>query len=115
MENEGSIYRFLARHPEFAVMEIPKAELGIDGDGVWEYLTEETLGGETTPDSSRQEEIAKTLRINPYRVKKALSVADKFSDKKLKEILTQLYQIDRNIKTGQMEQTLALELLIGRI
>lgn len=62
-----------------------------------------------------QEEIAKTLRINPYRVKKALAVADKFSDKKLKEILTQLYQIDRNIKTGQMEQTLALELLIGRI
>lgn len=62
-----------------------------------------------------QEQIAKELKVNPFRLKKALAVADKFSEKKLKEILTQLYEIDRNIKTGMMEQTLALELLIGRI
>lgn len=69
IENEGSIYRFLARHPEFSVGEISKTELGIGGDGVWEYLTEETLGGETAPDSSRQEEITKTLRLWPHRIK----------------------------------------------
>ena len=62
-----------------------------------------------------QEQIAKTLKVNPYRLKKALTVADKFSNKKIKEILIQLYEIDRSIKTGMMEQTLALELLIGRI
>lgn len=69
IENEGSIYRFLTRHPEFSVVEIPKTELGIEGDGVWEYLTEETLGGEPTADLSRKNEITKTLRLWPHRIK----------------------------------------------
>lgn len=63
---------------------------------------------------SRQQ-AAEVLKVNPYRVKKALSFADKFSIKKLKEILVQLYETDRNIKTGLIEQNLALELLMGRI
>lgn len=61
------------------------------------------------------DEIAKKLKANGYRVKKAASAADKFSFKKLKEILSQLYEIDRNVKTGIMNGNLALEMLIGRI
>lgn len=67
---------------------------------------------ETVKDS---QEVTDILKINGYRVKKALSFAEKFSLKRLKEILSQLYEIDRNIKTGLIEQNLALELLIGRI
>lgn len=59
--------------------------------------------------------MADTLKVNLYRVKKALTFADKFNKNKLQSILSQLYEIDRNIKTGMMEQNLALELLIGRI
>jgi len=59
--------------------------------------------------------MADILKVNHFRVKKALSFADKFENKKLKELLSQLYEIDRNIKTGLIEQSLALELLIGRI
>lgn len=62
-----------------------------------------------------RQQIAGILKANSYRVKKALSFADRFSDEKLKNILSQLYQIDRDIKTGAMEQGLALELLIGRM
>lgn len=56
-ENEGSISRFLQRHPEFCLVDIPKEELGIDGDGVPEY-TEQPAPG-----------IEKTLRLWPHRIK----------------------------------------------
>lgn len=62
-----------------------------------------------------QEQIAKELKVNAYRVKKTMPIADRFSYKKLKETLIQLYETDRNIKTGMMDQNLSLELLIGRI
>ncbi len=61
------------------------------------------------------EAMAATLKVNPYRVKKALVVSNKFSNRKLRELLSMLYEIDRNIKTGAMEQNIALELFIGRI
>ena len=53
--------------------------------------------------------------MNGYRVKKAASAADRFSHRKLRETLSQLYEIDRNIKTGNMDGNLALEMLIGRM
>jgi len=62
-----------------------------------------------------QEQIAKKLKVNSYRVKKAMAVSDKMSYKKLRSTLSQLYETDRNIKTGMMEQNLALEMLIGRM
>lgn len=57
IENEGSISRFLSRHTEFSIIEIPKQELGIDGDGVSEYVEEPAPG------------IEKTLRLWPHRIK----------------------------------------------
>ena len=70
---------------------------------------------ELKDDGMTGEQIAKTLKVNGYRVKKAMSAADKLSYKRLRSILNQLYETDRNIKTGVMEQSLALELLIGRM
>ena len=70
---------------------------------------------ELKDDGMTGEQIAKTLKVNGYRVKKAMSAADKLSYKRLRSILNQLYETDRNIKTGGMEQSLALELLIGRM
>lgn len=60
-------------------------------------------------------EIVKILKVHEFRVKKAITLTDKFTKQKLKEILCQLYEIDRNIKTGILEPNLALELLVGRI
>lgn len=70
---------------------------------------------ELSEETRNTQMMADTLKMNHYRVKKALSFADRFEKKKLADILSQLYEIDRNIKTGMMEQNLALELLIGRI
>ena len=78
----------------------------------FELMLETKEMAETSRDTDR---MASVLKMNPYRVKKALSYADKFEKKKLQSILSQLYEIDRTIKTGMMEQNLALELLIGRI
>ena len=50
-----------------------------------------------------------------YRYKKAMAYADRYEIKKLKEILSQLYETDRNIKTGDIDQNIALELILGRI
>ncbi len=78
----------------------------------FELILETKEMSETTRDTQRMAEV---LKMNPFRVKKALSYADKFEKKKLQSILSQLYEIDRNIKTGMIEPNLALELLIGRI
>ena len=66
-------------------------------------------------DAMHQAEIVKTMKIHEFRVKKAMQTADRFTKSKLREILSQLYEIDRNIKTGALEQNLALELLVGKI
>ena len=59
--------------------------------------------------------ITSKLRIHEFRVKKAMGFAEKFTAEKLRNILSQLYETDRNIKTGALEQNMALELLVGRI
>jgi DNA polymerase-3 subunit delta len=66
-------------------------------------------------ETRNRDKVAEVLKMNAYRVKKALSAADKFSETKLKELLIQLYEIDRNIKTGAIDGNLALELFVGRI
>lgn len=66
-------------------------------------------------DSFSLTEIVSTMKVHEFRVKKAMQLADKFTKQKLKEILCQLYETDRNIKNGLLEPTLALELLVGRI
>lgn len=60
-------------------------------------------------------QIPKTLGVHEFRVKKAAAAADKYSIKGLKRILSKAYEIDGNIKTGFLEQTLALELFIAEI
>lgn len=66
-------------------------------------------------DSMSAAEIVKTMKVHEFRIKKAMTLTDKFTKQKLKEILCSLYEIDRNIKSGLLEPTLALELLVGRI
>lgn len=59
--------------------------------------------------------ITSKLKVHEFRVKKAMTFADRFTVEKLRSILSQLYETDRNIKTGTLEQGMALELLVGRI
>ncbi|MCI8609219.1 MAG: DNA polymerase III subunit delta [Firmicutes bacterium] len=60
-------------------------------------------------------QITAMLQSSEFRIKKAMAFTEKFTVEKLKNVLTQLYEVDRNIKTGLLDQNLALEMLIGRI
>lgn len=60
-------------------------------------------------------QICEIMKGSEFRIKKAMGYTEKFTVKKLRSILSQLYEVDRNIKTGLLEPSLALELLIGRI
>ena len=60
-------------------------------------------------------QIQKKLGIHEFRIKKAWGVTEKYSVAQLKKILSKAYEIDGNVKSGLMEQTLALELFIAQI
>jgi len=60
-------------------------------------------------------QMQKTLAIHEYRIKKAMLYGEKFSKNNIKETLGKLYEVDRNIKNGFIDGTLALELIIARI
>ena len=60
-------------------------------------------------------EMQKTLAIHEYRIKKAMLYGEKFSENNIKETLGKLYEVDRNIKNGFIDGTLALEMIIARI
>jgi DNA polymerase-3 subunit delta len=55
------------------------------------------------------------LGIHEFRIKKAASFAEKYSLQSLRQILQRAYEIDKNIKTGLLESSLALELFIAGI
>lgn len=60
-------------------------------------------------------QISKILSVHEFRVKKAAAAAERYTLQGLKRVLSKAYEIDGNIKTGFLEQTLALELFIAEI
>ena len=59
--------------------------------------------------------IKKLDKTHEYRVKKAFQTVDKFTKDKLKEMLAGAFEVNWNIKSGLIPDTLALEYFIGRI
>lgn len=60
-------------------------------------------------------EIKGELKVHELRIKKALTFSEKFSVAELKQILLNVYRIDKQIKTGLLETELALEMMIAEI
>lgn len=63
----------------------------------------------------RENDIASTLDIHPYRVKKALISAKNYSSELLLDLLKKLIKLDIDIKSGDTEKYMALELFILNI
>ena len=59
-----------------------------------------------------QQQIATLLKIHPFRVKLALEKARSFQEKELMIILNNMADADYKMKTGQMDKTLLLEMII---
>ncbi|MBB1533602.1 MULTISPECIES: DNA polymerase III subunit delta [Mogibacterium] len=56
--------------------------------------------------------MAKSLRVNEYRLKKAYAAARKVGKSKIKKALIELYDTDRLLKTGEMDKNTSLELFV---
>jgi DNA polymerase-3 subunit delta len=62
----------------------------------------------------QQKDIAKALKVHPYRVKLALQNIRKYDQDLLSEALNYLIDADFKMKTGQIDQELQVELFIMR-
>lgn len=63
----------------------------------------------------RTRDIASYTGQNEFRVRKALSYAERYSLDKLRDMLESIYDVNRNIVSGLMEPRLALEMFIAGI
>lgn len=59
-----------------------------------------------------EKDIAETIKIHPYRVKLAIQNGRKYSSDLLLQYISDLADMDINIKTGKTDKSLALELFI---
>ncbi|WCK53503.1 DNA polymerase III subunit delta [Aneurinibacillus sp. Ricciae_BoGa-3] len=64
------------------------------------------------PKGYSPQQIAQTIGIHPYAAKLASQQAGAFSERSLRRILQRMAEEDYRIKTGQIDKTLSLELLI---
>lgn len=62
-----------------------------------------------------QQQIAGYLKTHPYRVKLALGQAGKFTDEELSNLMELLAEADYQMKTGGMNKSLLIEMLLFRI
>jgi DNA polymerase-3 subunit delta len=58
------------------------------------------------------QEIARELKLHPYAAQKAVQQARSFSQEQLRRIYSRLLETDLAIKTGQMSDLLALDMLV---
>ena len=57
-------------------------------------------------------QMAKATGINEFRFKKAWQAAGAYSLSRIRKLLTELYNIDRDIKRGDIDKDTALELFV---
>jgi DNA polymerase-3 subunit delta len=62
-----------------------------------------------------QQQIAGYLKTHPFRVKLALGQANKFSDEELASLMELLAEADFQMKTGGMNKSLLIEMLLFRL
>jgi DNA polymerase III subunit delta len=62
-----------------------------------------------------QQQIASYLKVHPFRVKLAAGQTNKFSDEELSGLISQLAEADYQMKTGGMDKSLLVELILFRL
>jgi DNA polymerase-3 subunit delta len=59
-----------------------------------------------------QQQIASTLGVHPYPVKLAMDVSKRYPPEELRRVLSSLADMDYQMKTGQIDKVLAIELFL---
>ncbi|MCD4838553.1 DNA polymerase III subunit delta [Neobacillus sedimentimangrovi] len=62
-----------------------------------------------------QQQIAGILKTHPFRVKLALGQASKFTDEELSSLINQLAEADFQMKSGSMNKSLLIEMLLFKL
>lgn len=73
------------------------------------------MGAEMRSEGAGLTETAKALKVNEYRLKKAMQAAGHYDEKTLRRILYEALCIEGEIKTGHMSDEMALEMFIAGI
>ncbi|KKP59522.1 MAG: polymerase III protein [Candidatus Magasanikbacteria bacterium GW2011_GWC2_34_16] len=66
-------------------------------------------------DNMTSDAMAKKLKLHPFVVKKNLALVKRYTLARLKDLYDQLLQIDIKTKTGQGDQSMLLDLFVGRV
>ncbi len=66
-------------------------------------------------DNMQSDQLAKALNLHPFVVKKSLPLVRQYSMQELTDIYEQLLSIDIKTKTGQADQSLLLDMFVGRV
>jgi DNA polymerase-3 subunit delta len=66
-------------------------------------------------DAMRSDDLAKRLGLHPFVVKKTLPFIKRFTLTQLKTAYEQLLDFDIKTKTGQGDQSVLLDVLVGRL
>ena len=66
-------------------------------------------------DTMSSEILAKQLGLHPFVVKKSLPFIKKYNQNKLKNIYIKLLEVDIKTKTGQGDQSMLLDILVGKM
>ena len=66
-------------------------------------------------DTMSSEILAKQLGLHPFVVKKSLPFIKKYNQDKLKNIYSKLLEVDIKTKTGQGDQSMLLDILVGKM
>lgn len=91
--------------------EAPLSILGMIG---WQYRLLLQVG-ELAAQGMSQDEVASTLKQKPYTIKKAWPSAQRYGLAALEQALERLLATDVAIKTGQMEDRVALDVLVAEL
>ena len=62
-----------------------------------------------------QQQVAKTLKVHPFRVKLASGQANSFSDESLQKIISLLADTDEQLKTGSSGREVAVEMFLFKL
>lgn len=66
-------------------------------------------------DNPRSDELAKRLGLHPFVVKKSLPMVKRYTSADLKHVYQELLDIDVKTKTGQGDQSVMLDVFVGRL
>jgi len=117
-EDEGSVYRFLLRHPEFSVAEVCKPEGFEWGNPQWCSMKAGSLQGEANDivlhenGKACKKQIARTMRIWPHKVKGEghfLAVLEKQGEMPEDILPRSLYGVERGINDKEYKEFLEFQ------